>query len=92
MADRPRYTVEFSPTAQKSLRRLPKKVAAQAYAIAHSLQSEPRPRSCKKLEGYDNLYRIRFGDYRLAYAIEDDRLYILVLDAAHRKDIYRGIG
>lgn len=82
------YRVDFSQTALNSLRRLPKKVAAQTYAVAESLQKEPRPRSCKKLAGYENLYRIRLGDYRIVYAVEDDRLYILVIDVAHRKDIY----
>ena len=43
-----------------------------------------------KLAGDDNLWRIRIGNYRVVYEIHDDRLLVLVLRVAHRKDVYRG--
>jgi mRNA interferase RelE/StbE len=52
---------------------------------------EPRPSGCKKLVGkqFDNLYRIRVGDWRILYAIEDDRLVVLILDVVRRDQAYR---
>jgi len=54
-----------------------------------SLAEDPRPIGYKKMSGYDNLYRIRVGDWRIIYAIEDDRLIVLVLEVAPRSGIYR---
>jgi mRNA interferase RelE/StbE len=56
-----------------------------------SLASDPRPGGSKKLVGkqFDNLYRIRVGDWRILYAVEEDRLVILVLDVVRRDQAYR---
>ncbi|MBI3466327.1 MAG: type II toxin-antitoxin system RelE/ParE family toxin [Planctomycetes bacterium] len=48
----------------------------------------PRPHGCVKLTGYDNRWRIRIGDYRVVYEIHDAELRVLVIRAAHRKDVY----
>jgi len=53
------------------------------------LGKEPRPKGVKKLTGAEDLYRIRVGDYRFVYQILDDRLIVLVVRIAHRKDVYR---
>ncbi|MFH1761481.1 MAG: type II toxin-antitoxin system RelE/ParE family toxin, partial [bacterium] len=53
-----------------------------------SLNSNPRPRGFKKLLGSNN-YRIRTGDYRIVYTIDDKRRIVKILDIGHRKDIYR---
>ena len=50
----------------------------------------PRPIGSVKLEGEENLWRIRVGDYRIVYTIEDKKLIVLVVRIAHRKDVYRG--
>ena len=55
----------------------------------HSLAENPRPSGYKKMMGYENLYRIRVGDWRIIYAIEDDKLVILILTVAPRGRIYR---
>jgi mRNA interferase RelE/StbE len=49
----------------------------------------PRPPGVVKMQGEDNLWRIRVGDYRIAYEIQDTQVLILVLRIGHRKDIYR---
>jgi mRNA interferase RelE/StbE len=56
-----------------------------------SLANDPRPAGCKKLKSgrYDNLYRIREGDWRILYAIEDDRIVVLILDVVRRDQAYR---
>lgn len=56
------------------------------------LAENPRPAGSKKLKGSDNTYRIRQGDYRIIYDVEDDRVLVLVLKVAHRKDVYRRRG
>ncbi len=53
-----------------------------------SLAAAPRPAGCKKLKGYKNSYRIRAGDYRIIYEVEDKILRILVIAVGHRKDVY----
>jgi mRNA interferase RelE/StbE len=53
------------------------------------LRTNPRPPGVVKLAGDDNLWRIRIGDYRVVYEIHDNRLIVLVLRVAHRKDVSR---
>ena len=56
-----------------------------------NLADDPRPHDVKKLKGKKNFYRIRQGQYRIVYKIEDKILLILILDVAHRKEIYRNL-
>jgi mRNA interferase RelE/StbE len=82
------YAIEFKPQARKQLRKLP---AAQRQRIMdkiNELALNPRPEGCLKLAGEENLWRIRVGDYRVVYSIHDAELRVLVVRAAHRKDVY----
>jgi mRNA interferase RelE/StbE len=84
-----RYRVEIKLSAQKEIRALPRKndrkrVLERIAALAEN----PRPRDCKKLAGY-NAYRVRQGDYRIVYTVEDDLLVIDVVKVAHRSKAYR---
>jgi len=56
-----------------------------------ALSENPHPPDSKKLQGEDHLYRIRIGDYRVLYMVQDERLIVLVVDVGHRRDIYRTI-
>ena len=56
-----------------------------------ALGADPRPAWCRLLAGYDNLWRIRIGDYRVVYAIKDTELIVLALRIAHRSEVYRRI-
>ncbi len=58
-------------------------------AAIDRLAVDPRPSGVRKLTGADNLWRIRVGDYRIVYEIEDDRLVVLIVRIGHRRDIYR---
>jgi len=60
-------------------------------AAIRDLAHAPRPPGCKKLSGYDNLYRVRVGDWRISYAVEDDRLIILILEVDPCGGAYRGL-
>ena len=54
-----------------------------------NLASNPRPRRSRKLRGYEDVFRIRKGVFRIIYSIEDDRLLIIILKVGHRREIYR---
>jgi mRNA interferase RelE/StbE len=57
-------------------------------ARIQSLADDPRPQGCQKLSGSEK-YRIRQGVYRILYSIEDDRLVVIVVRVAHRREAYR---
>ncbi|MGA2700548.1 MAG: type II toxin-antitoxin system RelE/ParE family toxin [Isosphaeraceae bacterium] len=86
----PRYQLEIAPSALKQLSSLPRKIQERIVAGIDVLRFEPRPHGVKKLSGVDDLYRIRVGNYRVVYTIRDDRLIVIVLRIANRKDAYRG--
>jgi mRNA interferase RelE/StbE len=54
------------------------------------LEQEARPAGCVKLAGSPDLYRIRVGDYRIVYQVQDTQLVVLVLSIGHRREVYRG--
>lgn len=82
------YHIEYAKGVDKDFRKIPKKFADRIAASIDKLAANPRPPSCVKLVGFDSEYRIRVGDYRVIYQINDNVLVILVLEIGHRKDIY----
>jgi mRNA interferase RelE/StbE len=84
-----RYEVVFRPSADRALRRLAVDAQRRIVLAVADLADEPRPPGVVKLVGGENLWRIRVGVYRVVYEIHDDRLVVLVLRVAHRKDVYR---
>lgn len=83
------YRIEFTRSAEKDIRRIEKSRIPAIYREIEGLSADPRPRGVKKLAGADRTYRIRIGDYRVVYEIEDDVLLVLVIRIAHRKDAYK---
>ncbi len=83
------YRIEFTRSAEKDLRKIDKSKVAAIYHEVERLEADPRPHGVKKLAGADRTYRIRIGDYRVVYEIEDEVLLVLVIRIAHRKDVYR---
>jgi len=83
------YKVELRPSARKELLKLPRQDQIRLVRSMDALAIDPRPRGVKKLTGIEDLYRIRVGDYRIVYQIQDDRLIVLVVRIRHRKDVYR---
>ena len=86
---RKKYDLIIKPAAEKSLDKVPLAFRRRILDGMKKLQRSPRPDGVVKLAGDDNLWRIRVGNYRVVYEIHDDRLIILVLRVAHRKDVYR---
>jgi mRNA interferase RelE/StbE len=82
------YTVVLTNTAQKQLDKLPDSVAIPLLDAIEKLADEPRPDGCKKLKGRAG-YRVRRGDYRIIYDIQNDLLIVNVVAIGHRREAYR---
>lgn len=83
------YKIEFSRSAERQFRALPKSVQVKLTPKIDALSDDPRPRKSKKLESELDLYRIRVGDYRVIYQVQDKALLVLVVKVADRKEVYR---
>jgi len=84
-----RYKVEVSATAEKQLRKIPRPDQARVVDAVVKLAENPCPRGCRKLAGYEDVYRIRVGIYRVIYSVDRLQIIIVVFKIGHRKDIYR---
>lgn len=82
------YKVRLKRSAEKELDRLPPKIHEKALERIISLKADPRPRGVVKLQGREG-YRIRVGDYRILYVVDEISLAIEVISVAHRKEVYR---
>lgn len=83
------YQIQFSNGAAKQIKKLPADIKERIDKKILDLAIEPRPNGVKKLQGDDNSYRIRVGDYRIIYEIEDDILLVTVIKIKHRNEVYR---
>ena len=83
------YTILLAPPAERQLKALIEPVQKRIVKRLRTLKDTPRPQGVKKLAGEENLYRIREGDYRIVYTIQDKKLIILVVKIGDRKEIYR---
>lgn len=82
------YRVEILPVAGRAIRKLPPEAKRRIQAVIELLADDPRPPMAKKLTARPE-WRVRTGDYRVLYRIQDDVLTIVIVDAGHRRDIYR---
>ena len=81
------YTLIIDRHAQKQLDKIPPPHFNRIIKAIYSLQNDPRPQGYKKLTGRPG-YRIRVGDYRVIYLIEDKEVKVFIIDIGHRKEIY----
>ena len=86
-----RWQIILDRSVEKVLRRLPHDLLKRIDRAIQRLAIEPRPHGCTKLTGFASLYRLRVGDWRLIYSIEEDRLVVLVLEIAPRGKAYRNL-
>jgi len=83
------YTILFKKEAAKELKCLPSKIVVRISTAIDGLSNNPRPVGCKKLEGKKaNIWRIRAGNYRILYLIDDTIRIINIHKIGHRKNIY----
>jgi mRNA interferase RelE/StbE len=83
------YRVDVAKHAQRQIRNLAPQIQTRVMTRILALGNNPRSADVKRLAGEDDLYRIRVGDYRVIYTIEDDVLLVLVVSVGHRSEIYR---
>jgi mRNA interferase RelE/StbE len=82
------YTIRILSSAQREIKKLPPKEIARIVPAIQKLAENPRPSGCKKLMGNNNHYRIRIGDYRVLYVIEDIIRIVEVAGVRHRREAY----
>ena len=82
------YKVEFAKSVRKDFKKIPQLEVGKILNAIFELAKDPRPPSSKKLKG-EKLYRIRIGNYRVIYEIQDERLLVSVIKLGHRKDVYK---
>jgi mRNA interferase RelE/StbE len=83
------YRLQIERRAEKDLDRLGGRTLRRMLEGIRDLAHRPRPPGCAKLAGASDLWRIRIGDYRVIYAIDDDSRWVHVMYVRHRKDAYR---
>lgn len=84
------YEVRFTPAVDRQIGKLPRAIRPKIIARAEALADNPRPHGVKRLtNAKQGTYRIREGDYRIVYDIEDAILLVLVVRVAHRREVYR---
>ena len=83
-----RYSVELKPSARKELDCLSSKLNERIFPRLENLASNPKPPGCKELKGGDNEWRIRVGDYRIVYTIDDEKSLVGVTRIRHRSEVY----
>lgn len=82
------YSVEVKPPARKELEALPDEVLARVLQKMDSLRNAPRPAGCRRLKGYKDQWRVRVGDWRVVYIIDDAAKLISITRIAHRREVY----
>ena len=83
------YAVSFARSARKELEGLPADLAVRVFGRIESLARDPRPRGSRKLSGSESDFRIRIGDYRVIYSVDDEARRVDVVAVRHRRDAYR---
>jgi mRNA interferase RelE/StbE len=83
------YRINITRAARKDMRKLALETARQVDAEILALSANPRPPDCRKLVTHRDLYRVRVGDYRIIYSIDDPDASVAIARVRHRKDAYR---
>lgn len=83
------YSLLIRRSAEKDIAGIPLKTRPKIIDAIRDLARQPRPHGCKKLSGEDRVWRIRIGDYRVVYAVDDVELRIDIRVVAHRREAYR---
>lgn len=85
-----RYKLQIKRSAAKELEGIERKPDRQRLvARIQALSTDPRPPGCEKLSGYVDRYRVRQGDYRVVYAVNDAEQIVLIVKIGHRREVYR---
>lgn len=83
-----KYSLLIKPSAVRELEELPRKDRARVARKIQGLADEQRPHGCEKLSAEER-YRVRQGNYRIVYSIDDDECVVIVVKVGHRREVYR---
>lgn len=83
------YAIKLTKNAERDLAGIDRSAQVRIRERIDDLGENPRPPGAKKLVGADSLWRVRIGDYRVVYSIDDGVLVVLVVRIGHRREIYR---
>lgn len=83
------YNLLIKRSAEKELKKIPVDDLRRVVERIHSLTQQPRPAGCEKLSGETERYRVRQGDYRIVYGIDDAALLVEIFKIGHRREVYR---
>ena len=83
-----KYKLQIKKSAEKELRKIPKKELIKIINKIQNLSEDPHPVGSIKISNQEK-YRLRIGNYRVLYKVEDNILTIFIIKVGHRKDIYR---
>jgi len=83
------FKVVLKPSLEKDLRSLPKSIIVRVMRQIDELANDPLPRKAIKLEGGNDLYRVRVGDYRVIYGVDQSAKLVTIHYVRHRRDVYR---
>ena len=83
-----KYKIIFRKSVAQDMRRIPNRDLRKILAAINSLSEEPRPSGVERLSGQEK-YRVRQGNYRIIYEINDQEVIVVVVKVGHRKDVYR---
>lgn len=86
------YSINYSKKVGKEISDLPKSAYKKIIAAILNLRKDPFPINCKKLKGQKDYYRVRVGDYRIIYIIENQILTITIIKIGHRSEVYDFLG
>jgi mRNA interferase RelE/StbE len=85
------YRVTLRPAARRRLAKLDPIISKRIVAALDALAEDPRPPGVRALTGHHGWLRLRVGDWRMVYEVHDNELHVLVIEIAHRREVYRDI-
>ena len=83
------YSIEVTRTAEKQLKKLSRNDQRRVIEAVVALANDPYPNGVRKLTGYNDVFRIRVGRFRVIYSVSRKKLVVIILKVGHRKDVYR---
>ena len=84
-----KYAITFARSARKELEAVDETIVNRLFPKIENLSVNPRPAGCRKLTGNKSLWRIRVGNYRIVYSINDDKNIVDIIAVCDRKDTYK---
>ena len=87
------YQVELTKSASKEFKKLPKKIQSKVLEAFEFLSKNPYSEilKIKKMKGPESLFRIRIGDYRIVYEVNNGKLIVIIIKIGNRKDVYKNL-